>query len=232
MRHQHSYIGTTTVTWTATDAAGNTQTCTQTVTVSDTEKPTITCPANVSVVADAGLCTATAVALGTATATDNCSTGAALVITNDAPTTFQYWNNNSNLDRNRCSGQHPKLYPNSFVVGIVDAVDDTTGPINGLNGGDAGINVLNNDILNCIAVIPSQVSIVSIPTTQLKVNTDGTVTVTPGTTAGIYAISYQICEILNPTNCDTATVTVVVTTIDAVNDATTTVNGAIRWNNT
>ena len=82
---QHILIGTTTVTWTATDAAGNTQTCTQSVTVSDTEKPIITCPANVSVAADAGLCTATAVTLGTPTATDNCSTGAALVITNDAP---------------------------------------------------------------------------------------------------------------------------------------------------
>ena len=88
MMRQPFNIGTTTVTWTATDAAGNTATCTQTVTVTDAEKPMITCPANVSVTADAGLCTATAVALGTATATDNCSTGAALVITNDAPPTF------------------------------------------------------------------------------------------------------------------------------------------------
>ncbi|MBL7796610.1 MAG: HYR domain-containing protein, partial [Saprospiraceae bacterium] len=36
--------GNTTVTWTATDASGNTETCQQTVTVTDNEPPTITCP--------------------------------------------------------------------------------------------------------------------------------------------------------------------------------------------
>src|SRR6478609_2912003 len=88
MRQQHFNIGTTTVTWIATDVAGNTQTCTQIVTVTDTEKPTISCPSDLSIAADAGLCTATGVNLGTATATDNCSTGANLVITNDAPAIF------------------------------------------------------------------------------------------------------------------------------------------------
>jgi len=37
-------VGTTTVTWTATDAAGNTATATQTVTVVDNQQPVITCP--------------------------------------------------------------------------------------------------------------------------------------------------------------------------------------------
>ncbi|MBK7112000.1 MAG: HYR domain-containing protein [Flavobacteriales bacterium] len=37
-------IGATTVTWTVTDNAGLTATCTQTVTVSDNVPPTITCP--------------------------------------------------------------------------------------------------------------------------------------------------------------------------------------------
>ncbi|MEI6852195.1 MAG: Ig-like domain-containing protein, partial [Bacteroidota bacterium] len=36
-------VGTTTVTWSATDAKGNTSTCTQTVTVTDNINPTITC---------------------------------------------------------------------------------------------------------------------------------------------------------------------------------------------
>jgi HYR domain len=44
-------VGTTTVTRTATDAAGNTATCTFTVTANDTQPPTITCPANQSVLA-------------------------------------------------------------------------------------------------------------------------------------------------------------------------------------
>ncbi|MEQ1911071.1 MAG: HYR domain-containing protein, partial [Vicinamibacterales bacterium] len=66
--------GVTTVTWTAMDACGNTSTCSFTVTVNDTELPVITCPANVSVSADASQCYATISlgTIGTATATDNC----------------------------------------------------------------------------------------------------------------------------------------------------------------
>jgi hypothetical protein len=53
------------------------------------------------------------------------------------------------------------------------------------------------------------------------------VLVAAGTPAGNYSLVYQICEILNPTNCDTATVSVTVTTatIDAVADAGTPING-------
>jgi hypothetical protein len=69
--------GTTTITWTATDAAGNSSTATQTVTVEDHENPVLSAPADLTVNtgASASAC-GTAVgdgALGTATATDNCS---------------------------------------------------------------------------------------------------------------------------------------------------------------
>ena len=64
-------IGTTVVTYTATDAAGHTTTCSFNVVVVDNENPTITCPANISVNATAGNCGA-AVTFA-ATATDNCS---------------------------------------------------------------------------------------------------------------------------------------------------------------
>ena len=64
--------GVTTITWTATDDAGNSVSCTQTITVNDTEKPTIVCPANILVVSDSGSCNATAVTLGTPTLVDNC----------------------------------------------------------------------------------------------------------------------------------------------------------------
>lgn len=63
--------GTTTITWTATDAAGNSSSCQQTVTVNDTESPTISCPANVTRDTDPGTCSAT-VDPGNATASDNC----------------------------------------------------------------------------------------------------------------------------------------------------------------
>ena len=73
------------------------------------------------------------------------------------------------------------------------AVDDAAGPVNGANGGNAGINVLGNDKLNGVLVIPSQVTITSTPTAELKVNTDGTVTVTPGTQDGTYYIDWLHC---------------------------------------
>ncbi|MGB3870114.1 MAG: HYR domain-containing protein [Flavobacteriales bacterium] len=77
-------IGSTEVIWTATDASGNTATCTQTVTVTDNVLPSIACPPTVQVYANAG-CTATAVDLGTPTATDNCT---GVTVTNDAPAIF------------------------------------------------------------------------------------------------------------------------------------------------
>jgi len=83
-------IGNTTVTWTATDAAGNTQTCTQIVTVNDTQKPSIICPSNVTVSADVNSCVATGVTLGTPTTSDNCT--GAVTVTNNAPSSFPLGN--------------------------------------------------------------------------------------------------------------------------------------------
>ena len=61
-------FGTTIVTWSATDSAGNTSTATQAVTVNDSGAPVVTAPADVSAVATGAL---TPVAIGTATATDS-----------------------------------------------------------------------------------------------------------------------------------------------------------------
>jgi len=44
-------VGTTTITWTTTDAAGNSNTCTQDVTVTDAQAPAITCPADITEIA-------------------------------------------------------------------------------------------------------------------------------------------------------------------------------------
>lgn len=63
--------GVTTIAWTATDAEEAQTTVNQTVTVSDAEKPSITAPANMSANNDRGLGSAV-VAVGTATAEDNC----------------------------------------------------------------------------------------------------------------------------------------------------------------
>jgi hypothetical protein len=60
-------LGVHTVTWQATDNAGNIATATQTVTIVDSTAPTIVAPANITAEATGAL---TAVQLGTATATD------------------------------------------------------------------------------------------------------------------------------------------------------------------
>lgn len=85
--HQPGFVfpvGTTTVTYTATDAYGNTTSASFTVTVADTEKPTITAPAAIQVSNDAGQCAA-AVSLGNAVTGDNCGVQS---VVNNAPATF------------------------------------------------------------------------------------------------------------------------------------------------
>jgi len=88
--------GVTTVTNTATDNSGNTSQCTFTVTVRDTSLPTITCPADVTVNANAGTCFATGVVLGSPTASDNCG---AVTMTSNAPAQFPVGTNLVDLDK-------------------------------------------------------------------------------------------------------------------------------------
>ena len=64
-------VGTTLITWTATDAAGNTASCQQRVVVHDIEQPTIVCPADITVNNDPSGCTAS-VDPGSPEVKDNC----------------------------------------------------------------------------------------------------------------------------------------------------------------
>jgi hypothetical protein len=80
-------VGTTTVTYTAVDAAGNSTTCSFDVVVEDNEDPTILCQPDVTVVADAGVCEAdpSGVNLGTPVTGDNCGVAS---LTNDTPAIY------------------------------------------------------------------------------------------------------------------------------------------------
>ena len=74
-------IGQTVITYTADDGNGNTSICTQSVTVEDNEAPSIVCPSDLTVDTDAGVCTASGVALGSETTIDNCGL---VTVINDA----------------------------------------------------------------------------------------------------------------------------------------------------
>jgi hypothetical protein len=105
--------------------------------------------------------------------------------------------------------------------GVLDAVNDMLPtPVDGISGGFAVINVLDNDTFNGISLNPALVTLTATPTGPLTINSDGTVDVAPNTAAGSYTIDYMICEIALPTNCDTATATITVANglLDAVDD--------------
>ena len=96
---------------------------------------------------------------------------------------------------------------------VIDAVDDNAGPIDGINGITNILNIFNNDTLNTIAVNPADVTLTLVtadPTGYMTMNTDGSIDIKDGTPAGTYTLLYQICQKVNTTNCDTATVTITV----------------------
>ena len=67
----------------------------------------------------------------------------------------------------------------------------------------------------------SQVTIAFVSSTNVGITLSGVnVLVTPGTPVGLYTLTYQICEIANPGNCDTAIVTVCVTTKPSIGTIT------------
>ena len=76
-------VGTTTITWTATDAHSNMATTIQTITVTDDESPVITCAGPVSHTANTGLCSYSFTPIAPV-ATDNCPGVTVSGVRNDA----------------------------------------------------------------------------------------------------------------------------------------------------
>jgi uncharacterized repeat protein (TIGR01451 family) len=103
---------------------------------------------------------------------------------------------------------------NPFVLrrcGSIQGTNDVGTTVNGVTGGTSFTNVLNNDLLNGQAVTASAVVISLVQTANPGISLNGSnVVVAPGTPAGSYLLTYQICEMANLSNCATATVSVVV----------------------
>ena len=108
-----------------------------------------------------------------------------------------------------------------IVAPKLEAKNDDLGTLGGLVGGTTTKSVFDNDLKGTTPINPSDVNLTwGTPPSGITTNNDGTLTVAPNTPAGTYTVSYTICEKANPTNCSTATATVKVITLDAVNDGT------------
>jgi len=123
----------------------------------------------------------------------------------------------------------------TVVVTPIIANPDIADGINGKTGNTNVINALDNDKLNGNPVVLTDVNL-SVTTTATPINggavpvldpTTGIVSTPAGTPAGVYTITYSICEKLNPTNCNSTTISVTVdpATILATADAVTGING-------
>ncbi|MEP5939248.1 MAG: SdrD B-like domain-containing protein [Erythrobacter sp.] len=96
----------------------------------------------------------------------------------------------------------------------ITASTDSVGDIPAGVGAADVINVLSNDTLNDEPINPDDITLtVTTPATDPGVVLDpatGNVSVGPDVPEGTYVIEYQICEVLNPTNCADSSVTIVV----------------------
>jgi gliding motility-associated-like protein len=95
---------------------------------------------------------------------------------------------------------------------IIDAVNDINNPaINSQTG--TSISLYSNDTLNTLALVPNEVVFTLDNNGGISgssINNNGILLIPAGTPIGEYTITYSICEIINPSNCDTAIATIIV----------------------
>lgn len=190
--------GTTTVSCTATDAAGNQSSpCTFTVKVNDTQKPTITCPGNISHGTDPDQCQA--VVTFAPTTADNCDTGLVPVCNPASGSVFPKGTTTVSCTVTDTSGN--QSLPCSFTV----TVNDTQVPK--IACGSVTPRTANADA-NCQAAVPDvRASVQAQSSDNCTANNLLTVTQSPAqnsivTGAGAHPIDVTVTdEANNSTHC-------------------------------
>ncbi len=164
------------------------------------------------------------------------NTGAVGVVAGTPAGTYSF-------DYTICEATNPGNCSTATVTVTVDpspivATNDTRTGVNGATGETGALNVLTGDTVNAATATVTN-GILSVPATNgagdpnavpselvFDLN-DGSIDVLPGTPAGTYSFEYQICETLNPANCDTAVATITVdpSPIVATNDSASGIDG-------
>ncbi|MEZ4979098.1 MAG: HYR domain-containing protein, partial [Chitinophagales bacterium] len=114
--------GVSTVTYRATDSAGNTSDCSFTITVNDTQAPTISCPSNITVFTTAGSCGAN-VSYATPTRSDNCPGVTAVRIS--GPSSGSFFNLGITTVTWRATDAAGLTSDCSFTVEVLDNIPPT-----------------------------------------------------------------------------------------------------------
>ena len=208
-----------TKTWDATDACGNHSLVrSQTITVHD-----IIAPVFESLPGPTTIANNTTPLFQEAVATDTCSS---VTLTYIDVATTPNCDGSYSITRNwtakdLCDNTSTASQVINISAAVVVANSDIGTSVNGYAGGTSFTNVLANDTLNGVAVIPAQVNTTFMSSSNSGVMLSGTnVVVAAGTPAGSYTLTYQICGVSATCSCDQATVSVPVSAvaIDAVND--------------
>jgi len=213
--------GTFFITWTYADGNGNLTNQSQKVKVEDQTVPFIICPSNpqnVSISPPAISYTASQGEFDPVSFGDNCGNvtisnnlnGLATLDGYSFPpgATIAIWTAD---DGNGNTATCAITIEIATVWAQIIAHDDAGIQVNGFNGGTTFTNVLTNDLLNGIAVVANDVILTFVSSSHQGVMLSGSdVIVMPGTPAGIYTLTYEICQVLNPQNCDQANVTMTV----------------------
>ncbi len=216
-------VGVTTNTFRATDAASNSATCSFTVTVSDNQLPQITCPANVVVGNDVGVCGAI-VTFAAPVGTDNCSATTALISGNASGTPFTVGTSTVTFRATDAAG-------NSATCSFTVTVNDTEAPTWAACPANRTVSTSTN---SCDAIVswtvPTAADQCSVPTTSTT-HTSGS-TFVLGTTTVIYSAvdaagNTATCTFtvtVNDSVAPTALCQGVTVTLDAAGNGSTTSN--------
>jgi hypothetical protein len=107
----------------------------------------------------------------------------------------------------------------------IDAINKTLSlALNG-NTSNNTPSVLTNYLLNGSAVLPSDIDLTTVSAPiGFILNPNGTITVAAETVSGVYNLTYQICQKTDSTNCDTETVSIMVTKATQIPDLTSSCN--------